>query len=160
MSRIFVRNLSFIIALALPLFIAVPANAQSSGHAASISMDPSVSAPVYDIAKEIKVQGTVGKIEPVGSLAAYVQVQTVGGTVDVHLGASSAVTAESLGLEAGQTVSITGMMATVGANSVLLARILTTPTRIFILRNEHGIPVRSLTPRGSAASAQTVKGGF
>jgi len=73
MSRMFARNFSFITAVALSLFIVFPANAQSSGRAASISMDPSISAPVYEIAKEIKIQGTVAKIESVapGSTAGF-----------------------------------------------------------------------------------------
>jgi len=163
MSRMFARNFSFITAVALSLFIVFPANAQSSGRAASISMDPSISAPVYEIAKEIKIQGTVAKIESVapGSTAGFhIEVQAAEGAFDVHLGTAPAITAESLGLEAGQTVTVVGMMATVGGNPMLLARILTTPTRIFILRSEHGIPLRTLMPRGSATSAKASKGGF
>jgi cell division ATPase FtsA len=156
-------NSAFITALALALFVATPVNAQSSGLAASMSMDPNVSAPAYDVAKEIKVQGAIAKIEQSTTRSAagtHIQVQTPEGAVDVHLGAGPAITAESLGLMAGQMVTVTGMMATLGGNSVLLARILTTPSRIFILRNEHGMPVRSLMPRGSAASAKPLKGGL
>ena len=71
-----------------------------------------------------------------------------------------AVTSESLGLTEGQRVTVIGMMAQVGGNSVLLARILTTPNRIIILRNEHGLPIRSLMPRGKSASEKPLKGGF
>lgn len=162
MSRTFLASFSFLIA-AVALFPAVPANAQSTGHAASISMDPNASAPVYRLAKEIKIQGAIAKIEPIGAGSAagtHIQVQTAEGTVDVHLGVSPAVTADSLGLTAGQAVSIIGMMAHVGGNPLLLARILTTPTHIFILRNEHGLPVKTLMPRGSAAAAKPLKGGL
>lgn len=140
-----------------------PAAAQSAARPASVSMDPNLSAPIYDIAKEIKAQGTVTKIENVvsgGPLGIHIHIQTQQGVVDAHLGASSVARAEALGLSAGQSVAVTGMMATIGGNPVLLARILATSSHIFILRNEQGMPARSLAPRGSAASAKAVKGGL
>jgi len=37
---------------------------------------------------------------------------------------------------------------------VLLARILTTSNHIYMLRNEHGAPIRSLMPRGAAFDSE------
>jgi len=45
--------------------------------------------------------------------------------------------------------------------SVLLARILTTPDRIFILRSEQGVPIRGVVSRESlTATKAPMKGGF
>jgi hypothetical protein len=139
------------------------ANAQSaSSSATQQSAIASADAPVYDISKEIKVQGTIQQIEmlgPGGPLGTHVLIQTPQGVVDAHLGYRKATTAENLGLAVGQEIEITGMMANIGGNSVLLARLLTTPTHIFILRSEHGIPVR-MQPRNGPPAAITAKGGL
>jgi hypothetical protein len=153
----------FVCALAASLFLIPPANAQSaSSSATQQSAIASTDAPVYDMSKEIKVQGTIQQIEmlgPGGPLGTHVLIQTSQGMVDAHLGYRKATTAENLGLAVGQEIQITGMMANIGGNSVLLARLLTTPTHIFILRSEHGIPVRML-PRNGPPAAITAKGGL
>ncbi|HXZ13956.1 MAG TPA: hypothetical protein VEG64_16345 [Candidatus Sulfotelmatobacter sp.] len=161
MSWKFVPGL-FLFFFGLALLMARPLNAQSSGCAISISMDPSVPAPAYDISEEIRVQGAVSGIEAVdagGVIGVHIQLQAPSGPVDVHLGLGPAISKDALGLELGQAVSVIGVMAKVGGNPILLARILRTPGRIFILRNEHGLPVRSLIPRGSSPSEKQPKGG-
>jgi hypothetical protein len=70
------------------------------------------------------------------------------------------VNAKTLDISNGETVEITGMMAKESGESVLLARILTTTDRIFILRSEQGIPIRGIVPRGDLTAAKaTMKGG-
>ncbi|HSY59648.1 MAG TPA: hypothetical protein VK795_08810 [Terriglobales bacterium] len=120
-----------------------------------------LSSPIYDLSKEIKIQGTIEKISTIsgnGLIGTHLLVATGEGVIDIHLGASMAVSAKSLGLSVGESVNLTGMMASINSNSVLLARILTTSTRVYVLRNELGVPVRSLMPRGAASSANTQKG--
>jgi hypothetical protein len=73
----------------------------------------------------------------------------VAGVVDAHLGFGAASKPKYLGISAGQSVTVIGMMQTIGSANVLIARILTTPNRIFVLRNEHGVPIRAI-PRRSA----------
>jgi hypothetical protein len=152
-----------VLCAAISLFLIPSANAQSaSSSATQQSAIASTDAPVYDMSKEIKVQGTIQQIEmlgPGGPLGTHVLIQTSQGVVDAHLGYRKATTAENLGLSVGQEIEITGMMANIGSNSVLLARLLTTPTHIFILRSEHGIPVRML-PRNGPPAAITAKGGL
>jgi hypothetical protein len=107
--------------------------------------------PAYDLTKEIKIQGTIQKIDTTGSnglAGTQILIQTATGVVDAHLGFGAASNPTALGISEGQSVTIVGMMQTVGSNTVLLARILTTPNHIFVLRNEHGIPVR-LIPHSS-----------
>jgi hypothetical protein len=131
-------------------------NAQSA-----INSTSTLASPVYDLSKEIKIDGTIDKIETNtsgGPIGTHLLVISAQGVVDVHLGASMAVTAKNLGLSVGESVHVTGMMSNMSGNSVLLARILTTSDHIYMLRNEHGAPIRSLMPRGAASSANSQKG--
>jgi hypothetical protein len=149
-----IRNLSLVCGLAL-ILLPFGANAQTAINSTQLS------SPVYDINKEIKVQGTIEKIgsnTSGSSLGSHLLVQTPEGVVDVNLGASMAVSAKNLDLSVGESINITGMMATLGGNSVLLARILTTSNHIYMLRNERGAPVRSLLPRGASSSTSSQKG--
>lgn len=149
-----VRNLLLSCAL-VAIFLPFITNAQSTGS------ESAMASPAYDLNKEIKIDGTIDKIEtnssggPIGTHLVVISGQ---GVVDVHLGASAAVTAKNLGLAVGESVHVTGMMASIGGNPVLLARILTTSNHIYVLRNEHGAPIRSLMPRGAASSANSQKG--
>ncbi len=147
-------SLSLLLGFAV-ILVPFGANAQTAVNSTQLSSS------AYDINKEIKIQGTIEKIMggAGGNFSgSHVLVQAPEGIVDVNLGSSSAASAKLLGLSVGDSVNITGMMATVGGNSVLLARILTTSNHIYMLRNERGAPVRSLLPRGASPSTSTQKG--
>lgn len=104
----------------------------------------------YDMSKEVKVQGVIEKINGFGNdgpIGTHILIQTASGVIDAHLGFGSAASSKNLGISVGQNVTVVGMMETVGSGSVLMARILTTPSRVIVLRNEHGIPVRGTTHR-------------
>jgi hypothetical protein len=150
--------------LALVFLAAHPTNAQSSAAAPAANSDLAALTPVYDATKEIKVQGNILKIEAAAGgstlIGTHIQIQTPQGVVDTHLGSGAAFSPNALGLFVGESVTVTGMMASVGGNSVFLARVLATPSRVFNLRNEHGIPARSLMPRGSSSSSNNTKGGL
>jgi hypothetical protein len=116
--------------------------------------------PAYDVNKEVRIQGTIQKIDAAGTsglTGTHILLQTANGIVDAHLGFGAASKPAYLGIAAGQKVIVTGMMESLGTGNVLLARILTTSNHIFVLRNEQGIPVRA-TPRGSAAAKALQKG--
>ena len=130
-------------------------------NAQTATSSSAMASPAYDLNKEIKIDGTIDKIETNtsgGPIGTHLLVISAQGVIDVHLGASAAVSAKNLGLSVGQSIHVTGMVASFGGNSVLLARILTTSNHIYMLRNEHGAPVRSLMPRGAASSANSQKG--
>jgi hypothetical protein len=132
-----------------------------SASAQSVATSSAMASPAYDLNKEIKIDGTIDKIETNtsgGPIGTHLLVISAEGTVDVHLGASMAVTAKNLGLSVGESIHVTGMMASISGNSVLLARILTTSNHIYVLRNEHGVPIRSLMPRSAASPANSQKG--
>lgn len=158
-----IRNQSgrFILAIfAAVAAAAMPAAAQSAsaGDAPSSSM-----VRVYDISKEIKVEGTIQKVvtEAASPLGTHVLVQTATGVVDAHLGSGAAAKPSYLGIAEGQNVTLVGMMETFDNNPVLVTRLLTTSNRIFVLRNEHGIPVRGIPGKSTLSShGQTQKGGL
>jgi hypothetical protein len=138
----------------LYILFTAPAIAQNTVPSATSASVP------YDLSKEIKIQGTIQTIETAGAngpAGMHILVQTSQGVVDAQLGFGSAVAAGNLGVSEGQSVTVVGMMQTLDGNSVMLARVLTTPSRVFVLRTEHGIPVRSV-PSGNFRTASTLKG--
>ena len=140
--------------LAIGIFSVTAAVAQSVSPSSESSMAP------YDLSKEIKVQGTIQKIETdgaTGPIGTHILVQTSQGVVNAHLGFGSATTSANLGISDGASVTVIGMMQSRAGNSVLLARVLTTSSRVFVLRTERGIPVRAI-PSGSFHTASTLKG--
>jgi hypothetical protein len=162
MIRNFVEKLFLCSVMAICLLAVPSARAQSATLSTPASAGPSEASPVYDLTKEINIQGTIQKIETTsgpGILGTHLQLQTAQGIVDAHLGSGTLASTRSLGLATGESVSITGMMTDLGGVPVLLARVLTTSNRIFILRNERGIPARAMVPRSSSSSAEAQKGG-
>ena len=128
---------AFIGVAALALLTGVAVRAQTTTTpAADVRMNTMV--PSYDLTKEVKIQGTIQKIDTTGAsgvAGTRVTLQTASGPVDVNLGFGAASKPSYLGISQGQSVTIVGMMQSVGTNNVLLARILTTSSRVFVLRN-------------------------
>ena len=160
MIRISSRFLLFTGALVIALVLPHVVRAQSANS--SVGSGPAAFSPAWDLAKEISLHGTVQKIETVnagGILGTHVHVLTAQGLIDAHLGSGAAASAKTLGLSTGQTVSLTGMMIESNGNDVLLARVLSTSNHVFILRNEHGLPARTIVPRAGPTGGMQ-KGGL
>lgn len=152
----------FLPALAVGIIFILPVNAQTSSAAATSSTQAKTVKTGYDLTKEVKIEGVIEKIDATSAnspMGTHILVQTPQGEVDAHLGFGAAARPTRLGIEEGQTVTVLGMMKNVGETQVLLARLLTTPSHIFVLRNERGIPVRGAT-NNNASSARTQKGGL
>jgi hypothetical protein len=110
-------------------------------HAGANGNDPEIQSD-YSVAQEIRVLGTVENIRvlSVGRAAyTHILVKTPTGLTDVQLGYADVADPQFLGLAVGKAVEIVGIQAG-GNHTVLLARILMTPSHIFILRNEQGAP--------------------
>ena len=143
------------------LLWASTANAQNSAQETTAASADAI-APAYNLAKEVKIQGTIQRIDqavPTGPIGTHILIQTTQGVVDAHLGYGPAASPGFLGISEGQSVTVVGMTENFGGNNVLLVRLLQTPTRIFILRNEHGTPVRAI-PRSGPSATQSQQGGF
>jgi hypothetical protein len=151
----------FVSFLAVAFISAAPVKAQTAARSAGDARTNTM-VPVYDVTKEVKVQGTIQTIDNFGTsgpVGTHIMVQTAQGVVDVHLGFGAASKPEYLGIAQGQSVTLVGMIQSFGGTSVLMARILTTSNHIFVLRNEHGIPVRAI-PRGSTHTKSLFGSGF
>jgi hypothetical protein len=152
----------FLPAMAAGLIFILPVNAQTTFQAAASTQEANTLKTGYDLTKEIKIQGTISKIDTTGTnapIGTHILVQTPQGVVDAHLGFGLSARPGYLGISEGQSVTIVGMNEAIGPNQVLLARLLTTSNRIFVLRNEHGIPVRGVQ-HNSPLGAKTQKGGL
>jgi hypothetical protein len=152
----------FLPILAAGIIFILPAHGQSASAAASSSAQAKTVKTGYDLAKEVKIEGVIEKIDATSAntpMGTHILVMTPQGEVDAHLGFGAAAKPTRLGIEEGQTVTVLGMMESIGGNQVLLTRLLTTPSQIFVLRNEHGIPVRGAT-NNNANAAHTQKGGL
>jgi hypothetical protein len=163
MSRYRLCDVIFLAALAAGFVLVPVIGAQSATPGTVTGVSRPLPERTYRVAKEIRVQGTIQSIEVSngGALRGmHAQIATARGMLDAHLGVSPNVNAKTLDISTGETVEITGMMAKESGESVLLARILTTPDRIFILRSEQGVPIRGIVPRGNlTATKATMKGG-
>lgn len=144
------RSISLAIFACALIVAGASASAARAQEAASTHGTKNTMVSAYDLSKEVKVEGTIEKIDgfgPNGPIGTHILIQTATGTVDAHLGFGAAANPQYLGISVGQKVAVVGMMQTVGNSAVLMARILTTPSRIVVLRNEHGIPVRGAIHR-------------
>jgi hypothetical protein len=141
-----------LIVMAPTVSLVAPGRMEAQTRGSTAVPATSAVVPVYDVAKEIKVQGTIKKIDGFGTsgpVGTHIFIQTATGTVDAHLGFGAAARPRRLGIAPGQSVTVVGMMQAVGSANVLMARILTTRSHIFVLRNEHGVPIRAV-PRGGS----------
>jgi DNA/RNA endonuclease YhcR with UshA esterase domain len=123
------------------LTLAVPAGAQTPPLNASPA-----TATRYDAAREVTIEGTVARVvsarTPGMLVGAHVFLTTSAGTVDAHLGVYAMRGANALALSPGERVRMTGVMVTVKGQSVLLVRTAQTGAGTFVIRNEHGFPLR------------------
>lgn len=139
------RSISLAIFACALIVACVSASAAKAQTAVSPHEGKNTMTSAYDLSKEVKVEGAIEKIDgfgPNGPIGTHILIQTATGTVDAHLGFGPAAAPKYLGISIGEKVTVIGMVQTVGNSDVLMARILTTPFRIVVLRNEHGIPVR------------------
>jgi hypothetical protein len=150
--------------LAMGFLWAVPLGAQEAPPAApgSNPTETTVLIPAYDSGNEIQVQGTIRRIETAGEegpIGTHNLIETATGVADAHLGNGRAASRTYLGLSTGESVTVIGMIESTGRKDILLTRILRTSKQVFIVRSQHGIPVRG-TARTGSASSEALQGGL
>jgi hypothetical protein len=154
--------LMLLLAQAVVLICAVRADPQTNSFSLSgAGAKKNAVLQEYDVTKEVKIQGTIQKIESDGTTGlprAHFLVKTATGVVDADLGSSIVIGTKCAGIAPGDRVTVTGIMQGSGHKNLLIARILTTANYIFLLRNERGVPARGI-PRRSPPAKTTMRGG-
>ena len=117
--------------------------------------------PFYDIAKEVTISGAVSNVltrHSAGTLPGpHLLLATSSGEVDASLGRWGLQGKEALSVRVGQQMQLTGVMKTIREKQVFIARTVKVGGHIYVMRNEHGIPV-SPQARGRIAHQTAQKG--
>ncbi|HKV25424.1 MAG TPA: hypothetical protein VJN93_12595 [Candidatus Acidoferrum sp.] len=95
----------------------------------------------YNVNRETKITGKVLAYTPNSALppmGAHMTVQTVYGTVDVHLGNPKLLEQHSFELKAGDTVNVTGEVLQFGSTTTFAARLVEDGGQSIAVRNERG----------------------
>jgi hypothetical protein len=99
----------------------------------------------YDAAEEVTLNGTVSsvvvKASPGMFPGSHLLLTTVDGAVDISLGTAVRQGAGALSLTAGQQVEVVGIMKTINQKQIFIARSVQAGSHLYVIRNQHGIPV-------------------
>jgi hypothetical protein len=140
-----------ILALVAFLLMAAPGYAQTT-EAKTKPVGPYS----YDLSKEVKLIATVTSVvtnPPEGTFAGtHLLLQTSAGTVDASLGMLALKGKDAIAIEPGQHVHVTGEMKTLKNGDVFFARTIQVNGHLYMLRNEHGLPMTHTRRDGSPKS--------
>ena len=110
----------------------------------------------YDLSRESNLVGTVLSIDSTAKSApngVHVRLQTSSGTVDVHLGSSSYLSANHFTIQAGDTLRVIGEQLSVGSTTQFVARVIQKGTQALAIRTDRGFLIPYVAPRTSTPSA-------
>jgi len=118
------------------------------------------SGPYYDVSKEVTLTGTVSTLltRPAPGMAwgSHLLLTTVSGTVDASLGNWAFVGKDALSVAPGQQLQITGVMKTINDKQVFLARVVTVGSKVYTLRDQHGLPLSSQSRERAARKGESL----
>jgi hypothetical protein len=101
--------------------------------------------PFYDITKEVTISGAVSSVLPRHSAGtipgAHLLLATASGEVDASLGRWGLQGKGALSVRVGQQVELTGIMKMIREKQVFVARTVKVGSRVYTIRNQHGIAV-------------------
>jgi len=150
MSRSSARSIGVIAGLfvSLLLTLAVPVGAQVRRQAN----------PYYDVTKEVTLTGTIASVvaKPAGRTipGPHLFLTTASGEVDASLGMWGLQGKGALSVAPGETIEVTGVMKTLNEKEIFVARTVKSGDQVYVMRNEHGIPVSPHTRQRLAEKAQ------
>lgn len=147
--------------LAGALLFASTASAQRTMESAAAAQSKAIAEgrnhSLYDVSKEVSLQGTVAKFTensrdlPVG---AHVLVQTSSGQVDVHLADPRLLKLNNVTISQGASIRIVGEPVTTDQGTFFLARLVQLGTQVVAVRSTTGMPLGLAGPRSSASNSQ------
>jgi DNA/RNA endonuclease YhcR with UshA esterase domain len=98
----------------------------------------------YDPSTETTVRGTVEQVKQVsgrhGWNGTHLMLKTEAGTVEVHVGPSSYITAQGFSFAQGYEVEVLGSKVKFGDSEALIAREIKHGDKMLVLRDAQGIP--------------------
>jgi hypothetical protein len=119
--------------------------AQTSSSQISSTQIKPVGPFTYDAAEEVTLNGTISSVAVKSSPGmfpgSHLLLTTIDGAVDISLGTAVRQGSGALSLTAGQQVEVVGIMRTIKQKQVFLARSVQAGSHLYVIRNEHGIPV-------------------
>ena len=121
-----------ILALAI---LEIPVTGQS-GNASPLPYNPTQEITLVGTVSSVLARSASGMI-----LGSHLLLTTVSGTVDASLGRWGLQGKGALSVIPGQQVEVTGIMKTLKDKEVFVVRTVKVLGKIYIIRNEHGIPV-------------------
>lgn len=145
------RSIGIIQFLAFLLFAwaAVPAGAQSTSKPAPVHP-----APLYDVSKEVTLQGTVSNVVTKPGtgmlLGNHLIVGTAQGAVDAHVG-RALEGKNPIKVKSGDAVKLTGVMATIQHNQVFLVRSVEDNGTTYAVRSDHGLLLKPANRSANSA---------
>lgn len=140
------------IVLVATILLLTPAGAQQRG--AVVSSRPTA----YDATRESLLQGTVVTFTEDSSrppMGAHVTVQTVTGTVDVHLGPASYLRSNHFSLASGESVRLVGVSVPTKEGHVFLARTAQNGAQAIAVRSPNGSLMANSRARALPQSERT-----
>jgi len=137
------RKIAGVLCLLMTLAISLLAGPMYADESAALKR--TVTAPKYDVSKEVILEGTVQDVvmrPAAGSImGAHLIVATAQGAVDAHLGNLIFSGKDGVSFSSGQSVKLTGIMTTFNQKSVFLVRTIETGSSTITVRNDHGFLV-------------------
>jgi hypothetical protein len=113
----------------------------------------------YDVSKEVTVSGTVSRMvkgSAPGMIAGgHLVLETATGEVDASLGQFAFRGKGALTVSVGEHVEVTGVMRTLKDADVFVARTVKVGEQVYVIRNEHGIPVSPQSRERASGQATT-----
>jgi hypothetical protein len=114
----------------------------------------------YDLSEEITVSGTVTSVlaRPVAGMimGAHALLTTPSGLLDISLGNAELTGPDTVSIQAGQTMEVTGVRKTIKNQEVFLARVVKCGGHVYNIRNQHGF----LTGKPGRENSQARRGGL
>ena len=140
---------------------AASAEAQRSAKSATAAQAGAASEgrsnSLYDMSKEVSLQGTVAKFtENSADLprGAHVLVQTASGQIDVHLGDAKLLKVNNLSISQGSSIRIIGEPVTTDQGTFFLARLVQQGTQVVAVRSTHGMPLSRASVQSAGSNSQ------
>jgi hypothetical protein len=126
-------RLCVVLAISAPLFA-------SSAQQTGIGATSKSFRHAYDANREVTVTGNVHgiSVQSRAPSGAHLLITTSQGLIDAHLGSFALRGSQPLSLRPGEQVSVVGVMTSIGGSQILLARTISTGTKTFVIRNQHG----------------------